>query len=280
MKIFRYRSTSDTIGFAWQSPDGTLLQLRLSGTELHEGFTKTQEAADVASILAPIVPRAIMCVGLNYKKHAEETGAPLPVFPVLFMKNPASLLDPGAPIQIPTWLPSHKVDYEAELAVIIGSRCRNVRKEDALHHVLGYTAANDVSARDWQKEGGSQWCRGKGFDTFCPLGPCIVTPDEITNPNALRIQATLNGEVMQDSNTADMIFSVAAIIEFLSASTTLLPGTVILTGTPSGVGMARKPPRFLAPGDSIAIEIEGIGALTNSVALETGSNGPWGTNPL
>ncbi len=279
MKIYRYRSPEGRIGYAWESSEG-LLELNLHGQNLWDGFAKSDEPAAVAAILAPVAPRTILCIGLNYRKHAEETGASLPSYPVLFMKNPAAVQDPGLPIEIPTWLSSHKVDYEAELAVVIGKSCRNVFKENALEHVLGYTAANDVSARDWQKEGGSQWCRGKGFDTFCPLGPCLVTPESLPAPNTLRIQAILNGEALQDSNTADMIFSVATIIEFLSASTTILPGTVILTGTPSGVGMARKPPRFLAPGDSISIQIEGIGTLTNPVEQEKGPIGPWGANPL
>src|SRR5262249_22333198 len=142
-------------------------------------------------------------------------------------------------------------------------------KQHALDHVLGYTCANDVSARDWQiKRGGSQWCRGKTFDTFCPLGPVLVTRDEIANPNALRISTKLNGQTMQDSNTGDMIFDIPTLIEFLSGSTTLLPGTVILTGTPQGVGMARKPPVWLKAGDSVSIEIEKIGTLTNPVANE------------
>jgi len=170
---------------------------------------------------------------------------------------------------LPTHLKSDQVDYEAELAVIIGKRCKNVSKANALDRVLGYTCANDVSARDWQKQyGGSQWCRGKTFDTFAPLGPCLVTRDEIPNPNDLRLRTILNGAVMQDCNTSDMIFDVPTLIEFLSGSTTLLPGTVILTGTPHGVGMARRPPVWLKPGDSVTIEIEGIGQLTNPVRSE------------
>ncbi len=154
-------------------------------------------------------------------------------------------------------------------AVVIGRSCRNVREVDALDHVLGYTAANDVSARDWQKEwGGGQFCRGKGFDTFCPLGPRLVTPDEIPDPGKLAIRGTLNGDLMQDSSTADLIFSVPQLIAFLSGSSTLPAGTVILTGTPSGVGAARKPPRFLQPGDTYTVEIEGIGRLENPVETE------------
>ena len=161
------------------------------------------------------------------------------------------------------------VDYECELAVIIGKRAKNVSKEHALDYVLGYTCANDVSARDWQgKWGGSQWCRGKTFDTFCPLGPVLVTSDEITNPNSLAIKTILNGDVMQDWNTDDMIFDIRTLIEFLSGSTVLEPGTVILTGTPHGVGFAQDPPRFLRDGDEITIEIEGIGQLTNPVVNE------------
>ncbi len=152
---------------------------------------------------------------------------------------------------------------------MIGRVCKNVSRAEALNYVLGYTCANDVSARDWQKEGGgSQWCRGKSFDTFCPLGPVLTTADEIVDPNALRIRTVLSGEVLQDASTSDMIFDIPTLIEFLSGSTTLLPGTVILTGTPHGVGAARNPPRFLVPGDLATIEIEGIGSLTNPVIEE------------
>ena len=154
--------------------------------------------------------------------------------------------------------------------MVIGKRAKNVRKEEALDYVIGYTAANDVIARDLQKQfGGSQWCRGKTFDTFCPLGPVLVTRDELPNPNALAIKTVLNGETMQDWNTNDMIFDIPTLIEFLSGSTTLMPGTVILTGTPHGVGVARTPPVFLKPGDSVSVEIEGIGALTNPVISES-----------
>jgi 2-keto-4-pentenoate hydratase/2-oxohepta-3-ene-1,7-dioic acid hydratase in catechol pathway len=179
------------------------------------------------------------------------------------------LQNPGDPIEIPVTAASDEVDYECELAVVIGKPCKNVKAADALSYVLGYTCGNDVSARDWQlKWGGGQWCRGKTFDTFCPLGPCLVTADEIPDPQALAIRTILNGETVQDWNTNDMIFSVAQIIEFLSASNTLPPGTVILTGTPHGVGMASKPPRWLKPGDTVTIDIEHIGQLTNLVVLE------------
>ncbi len=266
MKIIRYKSSAGETGYAQQHADGTATKLR---GELFAGFTATSEKAEVARLLAPLEPRAILCIGLNYRQHAAETNAPLPQFPVLFVKNPASVQNPGDPIELPRTLRSDRVDYECELAVVIGRACRNVTRADALGYVLGYTCANDVSARDWQKEGGgTQWCRGKSFDTFAPLGPCLVTSDELTNPNALGIRTIVSGETLQDCSTSDMIFDVATIIEFLSASTTLLPGTVILTGTPHGVGMARTPARFLQPGDSVTIEIEGIGALTNPVIEE------------
>jgi 2-keto-4-pentenoate hydratase/2-oxohepta-3-ene-1,7-dioic acid hydratase in catechol pathway len=179
------------------------------------------------------------------------------------------LQNPGDPIVLPRKLNSDSVDYECELAVVIGKTCHNVSKKDALNHVLGYTCANDVSARDWQRNGGGgQWCRGKTFATFCPLGPVLVTADEVPNPNNLSIRTILNGEVMQDWNTNDMIFDIPTLIEFLSASTILHPGTVILTGTPHGVGFARTPPVFLKAGDSVTIEIEKIGKLTNPVIEE------------
>ena len=161
---------------------------------------------------------------------------------------------------------STEVDFECELAVVIGRTCKNATRASALDYVLGYTAANDVSARDWQmKWNGGQFCQGKSFDTFCPMGPVLVTRDEIPDPNKLRIRTLLNGQAMQDWNTDDMVFDVAALIEFLSGSKTLLPGTVILTGTPHGVGYARKPPVFLKAGDIVTIDIEGIGALVNPV---------------
>lgn len=213
-----------------------------------------------------MVPAAILCIGLNYRKHAEEMKAKIPKFPVLFFKNPASLQDPDTPILLPRKLVSTQVDFEGELAVVIGKTCRNATRENTLSHVLGYTIANDVSARDWQKEwGGSQWCRGKSFDTFAPMGPWIVTPDEIPDPNALRLTTRVNGEVLQNSSTADMIFDIPALIEFLSGDTTLEAGTIILTGTPEGVGLGRTPQRWLQPGDQVDVEIEKIGTLSNSV---------------
>lgn len=241
---------------------------RLRGNIL---FTRDllEEEIPVARVLAPLVPVAVLCVGLNYRKHAEETGARIPEYPVLFMKSPATVQHPGAPIELPRHLRSDQVDYEGELAVVIGKPCKNISRERAMECVLGFTCANDVSARDWQKgRGGSQWCRGKGFDTFCPLGPWITLKEAVPDPQALILRTRVNGEVVQEASTADMIFDIPALIEFLSGSTTLLPGTVILTGTPSGVGMARKPPRWLQPGDTVSVEISGIGTLENPVVEE------------
>ncbi len=271
MKITRFRSPDGSIGFAKMDADGTAHRLRGG---LFTGFEETGEAVEIAKILAPVEPVALLCIGLNYRQHAAETGAALPEWPVLFMKAISSVQNPGDPIVLPRWMRSGKVDFECELAVVIGRACKNVRREEALDYVLGYMCANDVSARDWQKEGGgSQWCRGKSFDTFCPLGPVLVTADEIPDPGALRIRTIVSGEVMQDCATSDMIFDVPALIEFLSGSTTLLPGTVILTGTPHGVGMARKPPRFLIPGDRVVVEIAEIGALENPVVGEDAAEG-------
>jgi 2-keto-4-pentenoate hydratase/2-oxohepta-3-ene-1,7-dioic acid hydratase in catechol pathway len=266
MKIIRYEDSRGSVHFGCRHSDTKTT--RMEG-ELLNGLRDTGENANVAQLLAPIQPVDILCIGLNYRKHAAEGKQPIPEFPVVFMKNLGTLQNPGQPIVLPRKLRSDQVDYECELAVIIGKRCHNVSKANALEHVFGYTCANDVSARDWQKDwGGSQWCRGKTFATFCPLGPCLVTADEITNPNSLGIKTILNGEVMQDWNTNDMIFDVPTLIEFLSGSTVLLPGTVILTGTPHGVGAARKPPVFLQHGDSVSIEIERIGTLTNPVIAE------------
>ncbi|HEU5077829.1 MAG TPA: fumarylacetoacetate hydrolase family protein [Opitutaceae bacterium] len=267
MKIIRYRDTRETICYGAEQGDGSVR--RIEG-DIFGAFTVTSETAQIAQRLAPIQPSQILCIGLNYRRHAEETKAKMPERPILFVKGINTLQHPGEPILIPTHLASHEVDYECELAVVIGKACKNVRREEALKYVLGYTCANDVSARDWQiKLGGGQWCRGKFFDTFAPLGPCLVTPDEIPDPQALRIATILNGERVQDWTTSDMIFGVAALIEFLSGSTTLVPGTVILTGTPHGVGMAAQPPRWLKPGDNVSIEIEKIGTLQNPVRLES-----------
>lgn len=266
MKIIRFLDETGATHHACWHPDGTATRLEGSPFGPHRD---SGQSVQVKKLLAPIAPAAIVCIGLNYRKHAQEGNQPIPEYPVVFMKMPSALQNPGDPILLPTHMKSHEVDYECELAVVIGRECTNATRDNALGFVAGYTCANDVSARDWQiKKGGGQWCRGKTFATFCPLGPCLVTPDEIPNPNRLSIRTVLNGNVMQDWNTDDMIFSVPTLIEYLSGSTTLAPGTVILTGTPHGVGAARKPPVFLKSGDEVTIEIEGIGALANPVREE------------
>ena len=216
-------------------------------------------------LLAPCQPSKIVCVGRNYAEHAAEHGAEVPQEPLIFLKPPSSLLGPGEAIVLNPL--SQRVEHEAELAVVIGQRARNLTRDTAIDCVLGFTAANDVTARDLQRRDG-QWSRAKGFDTFCPLGPVLVTANKIPNPNSLAIKTVLNGQTMQDWNTNDMIFDVPTLIEFLSGSTTLMPGTVILTGTPHGVGMARTPPVFMKDGDTVSVEIEQIGTLTNPVRSE------------
>lgn len=264
MKFVRYIDPSGQIGSGSLQTDGSIIEHRGPGLGIPTGNVIVPQR-----LLAPVEPTSVIGIGLNYRFHAEESKLPIPKFPIVFYKNLASACGPDDNIVLPRTLRSDKVDYECELAVVIGKPCRNATRETAQDYVLGYTCANDVSARDWQGEwGGSQWCRGKSFDTFCPLGPYLVTPDEIPEPNNLAIKTVLNQMTVQDWNTNDMIFDVPSLIEFLSGSTTLLPGTVILTGTPQGVGMARKPPLWLQPGDQVQVIISGIGVLTNKVVEE------------
>lgn len=228
------------------------------------------EVDPLNSLEAPVDPPQIFAIGLNYREHAKEFNNPIPEYPVVFIKSVGSVLKPGGTIEIPKTAQATFVDYEVELAVVIGRRTKNVSEEEALDHVLGYTIANDVTARDWQKgeKGGGQWCRAKSFDTFCPLGPWIVTKDELPDPNMLTIESRVNGELRQSSNTSDMIFTVPQLVSFLSKSLTLLPGAVILTGTPCGVGAAMDPRVRLAEGDEVKLSIEKIGELTNRVGVE------------
>jgi len=230
------------------------------------GARASSSAAAAATAVLGCVPPAIYAIGLNYKRHAEEAGLPAPRFPIYFMKPPSSIVGHGDAIAIPAACHPEEVDWEVELAVVIGTAAKDVSVERALEHVRGYTVANDVSARRWQgKKGGGQWCRAKAFDSFCPLGPREVAAADIGDPNNLALSCSVNGVVKQRSNTKDMIFSVAELIAFLSQGTTLLPGTLILTGTPEGVGFARKPPECLRPGDSVTVAVDGIGELTNPV---------------
>jgi len=240
--------------------------------DLFGSLKPTGTKAIIRKLLAPLVPVNVFCIGANYAEHVKESGHPMPTQPVIFMKPTTAITNPGDAVLIPkACVSGPEVDYEAELAIVIGKVCRDVSEADALSYVLGYTAANDISARKWQKQGGGgQWIRGKSFDSFCPLGPSIVTAgngaDEIADPQALKISTTLNGQVMQNSTTGDMIFSVATIVSFISRDTTLLPGTLILTGTPPGVGFARQPEVYLKPGDEVIVELEKIGKLNNPVA--------------
>lgn len=235
----------------------------------------------LASVLLPtgaLTLHTIVGIGRNYAEHAREQGAAVPDAPMVFTKNPASVCGSESPIIIPRvcQVPGPnggQVDFEGELAVVIGQSdrgaCRDVARERALEHVLGYCVGNDVSARWWQKSGsGGQFFRGKSFDTFCPLGPFVTPAGEVGDANNLRLVTRLNGVVMQDDSTAKMIFSVAQLIAELSRGMTLLPGTVILTGTPAGVGMARTPPVWLKDGDVIEVEIESLGVLRNTVRCE------------
>ncbi len=212
--------------------------------------------------MAPIpTPQKIVCIGLNYRDHAEEQGVALPARPLLFAKWPNTLIGPGDPIVLPSI--SSEVDYEAELGVVIGARVSRVSRENALEAVRGYLPANDVSGRDLQFPD-QQWVRGKSLDTFCPIGE-LVPASEVPDPQALGIRAILNGQVMQDSSTANMVFGVAELIAFITQAITLEPGDLILTGTPAGVGVFRDPKVLLQPGDEITIEIDGLGSVTNPV---------------
>jgi 2-keto-4-pentenoate hydratase/2-oxohepta-3-ene-1,7-dioic acid hydratase in catechol pathway len=265
MRIVRFMSAGNVFTGAIAA-DGSAR--RIQG-EITGSWRVSDELLKIDRLLSPIVPADILCIGLNYREHAAESGSPIPTNPVLFIKASNTLNNPGDQILIPRL--SSQIDYEGELAVVIGKSAKHVSRERAMEHVLGYTCANDVSARDWQRDpklGGGQFARGKSFDGFCPLGPCIVTRDEIPNPNTLRLRTILNGQVMQDHTTADMIFDVPALIESLSSTMTLRAGTVILTGTPQGVGFARKPPVWMKPGDRVVVEIEKIGRLENTVAAE------------
>lgn len=240
----------------------------IEDSPLYRPPRRTRAAVAISRRLAPVDPVNILCIGTNYRAHCNEMGSPVPERPLVFMKPTTAVQHPGEPIRIPRCtLDGPEVDFEGELAVVIGREVRDVSEDHALDAVLGYTIAHDVSARHWQKYGsGGQFIRGKGFDTFCPLGPVLITPEDIPDPRTLRIVTKVNGTVMQDGEVSDMIFSVPQLISFLSQDTTLRPGTVILTGTPSGVGAGRKPQVFLKSGDTVDITIDPIGTLSNPVA--------------
>jgi len=219
-------------------------------------------------LLAPVPDaRKIICVGLNYRDHAAESGVPVPTEPVLFSKYSTALIGHGAPIVLPKV--SQEVDYEAELVVVIGRKGRHISREQAFEYVGGYAVGHDVSARDWQlNKPGKQWMAGKTFDTFAPVGPELVTPEEVVEPQNLGIRLRLNGQTMQDSSTSQLVFGVSELIAYLSQVFTLEPGDLIFTGTPPGVGMARKPPVWLKPGDTVEVDIDRLGTLRNPVIAE------------
>ena len=228
----------------------------------HAGAEKFTVPEASVKIAMPFMPGNVFCVGLNYRDHAAESNSPIPQQPVLFAKWTSAMIGHGQPIVIPP--DTQEVDYEAELGVVVGKKCRGVSAQDALDYVAGYVCVNDISARDFQR-GDGQWVRAKSQDSFGPFGPFLVTPDEVPEPQNLGIRCSVNGRMLQNSNTREMIFGVRELIAFISRGITLHPGDVISTGTPPGVGFAQKPPLFLHPGDEVVVEIDGVGRLSNPV---------------
>jgi 2-keto-4-pentenoate hydratase/2-oxohepta-3-ene-1,7-dioic acid hydratase in catechol pathway len=255
-------------------PNGGLLAIARGGDAMLKNVAKVLKDAKVKSyelskvkVLPPIrQPSKIVAVGLNYIDHCKEANLPVPAEPVLFSKFPTSVCGPYDELSWPAGV-TKEVDYEVELGVVIGKKARDVEEAAALEYVMGYTVVNDVSARDLQFMGAKQWDRGKSLDTFCPYGPYIVTRDEIPDPHVLQVRTVLNGKEMQNSNTRNLIFNVNKIIAYASQGTTLLPGDLIPTGTPFGVGFSRKPPVFLKDGDECMCEVEKIGSIRNKVRL-------------
>ena len=246
---------------------GTINQLGNQKIETLDGVEIVELAA--VQVQAPIVdPQKVICIGTNYADHAREMGGEPPEIPVVFNVFPSAIIGPNEAIRLPSI--SEKVDFEAELVVVIGKHAKNVSRQSAMDHVFGYCCGNDISARDWQKgKPGGQWLLGKSFDTFAPLGPFVATADEVVDPQNLDIRLRLNGNVMQNSNTCQLIFPVDYLISHLSKFATLCPGDLIFTGTPSGVGAGRKPPVFLKPDDHLEVEIEGLGVLANPVVADS-----------
>ncbi|MBU6237152.1 MAG: fumarylacetoacetate hydrolase family protein [Planctomycetes bacterium] len=286
MKLVRFSRSDQTVGWGLQtehgvqdifaadpSLPGSMVEL-IAKWSMYESRVaslgkKLGSVQEPLQLLCPIDrPGKILCIGLNYRDHAIETKASIPTEPVVFCKMPTAMIGPLDAIRLPTV--SNQVDYEAELVVVIGQRIKHATPIQAAQAIFGYTVGHDVSARDWQKgKPGNQWFLGKSFDTFAPLGPAITVASSIPDPSRLRIQCWINGQSMQDSNTRELIFPPAYLVEYLSQVMTLEPGDVIYTGTPSGVGVARTPPRFLKVGDTVEIEIESIGRLVNSCIADT-----------
>lgn len=286
MKLVRFLRPDQSVGWGLQTEHGVqdiLAADRSLPTSLVDLIAKWPQyesrvaslgkklgsSSDELQLLCPIDrPGKILCIGLNYRDHAIETNAPIPDEPIVFCKMPTAMIGPLDAIRLPA--SSNQVDYEAELVVVIGQRIKHATAIQAQAAIFGYTVGHDVSARDWQKgKPGKQWFLGKSFDTFAPLGPAIAVANSIADPLKLHIQCWLNGETVQDSNTRELIFSPSFLVEYLSHVMTLEPGDVIYTGTPSGVGIARTPPRFLQPGDTIEIEIESIGRLINTCIADS-----------
>jgi len=273
-RIIRFEGDDGNI-YHGEEPDAGQPAVVLSGNLFDGSLARTSEQRAVQKLLPPLVPTNIFCIGLNYMRHYEESakkrGIPLPSFPVVFMKPSSALNGPGD-IILPNIEKGEQLDWEAELTIVIGRKCKDVTREEALDYVLGYTVGNDVTCRHWQKNAGAgQWIKGKSFDSFCPLGPVLVTTEAIPDPQQLAIKTRVNGALQQDSVTSDMIFTCAQIVEFLSNNMTLLPGTVILTGTPEGVATGRDPPNWLKDGDEVEVEISEIGSLRNQVVRAPGN---------
>ncbi|KAI9026367.1 fumarylacetoacetate hydrolase family protein [Hyaloraphidium curvatum] len=273
-RLVRFKTPSGAVVYG--DPSAFLAGGEL-GTKAHVveggvfGGKVTARVEEIAEVLGPLemddVP-VVACIGLNYRAHALESKMPIPEFPVLFYKPKTSIAGPG-PIAISSVVAKqNQLDYEGELGVVIGRGGKDIPEDKALDHVLGYVAANDVSARIWQRSVGGQFCYGKGFDGFAPIGPMLVSPSLVPDPSKLQLTTKVNGKVRQSSPTSDLIFSVPKIISFLSAGYTLLPGTVIMTGTPSGVGMAMGPDALLKDGDVVDVSITGLGTLSNRMVHE------------
>lgn len=265
----RVVNLAEASGGALPNDMRAFLELGEAGLALAQQVLSAEIAAENSAplsdvkLLAPITnPNKVIAIGLNYLDHIRESNAQTPKIPIMFTKYTSSIIGDGDTIH---WDPNEtaKVDWEVELAVVIGKRAYRVSEDSVFDYVVGYTVCNDVSARDLQSERGDQWIRGKSMDTFCPLGPCIVTKDEIADPHNLKLRTLVNGETMQDSNTSELLFKIPHLVSYLSRAFTLFPGDVIITGTPPGVGMGKKPPIFLKHGDVVSVEIDGIGKLTN-----------------
>ncbi len=264
MKYIKFIDKENTIRIGVLDRDGTIKLVDGPILDDHYVTGESLKHDDIQHYLPPVVPPNIIAIGRNYSEHAKELNSEVPERPLIFIKATTSILAHGQTIRLPKPAPN-EVDYEAELVVVIGKQAKCITPEQASEYIFGYTCGNDVCARDCQKRIDKQWARSKSFDTFAPVGPIVETE---LDPSHLRVRSILNGDTMQDDTTDKMIFPVFELISYLSQNFTLLPGTLIFTGTPSGVGAGRTPPVFLKPGDTIKIEIEGIGSLENTVALE------------